>query len=98
MKRDPNVCRYKDSLKRMGLYQTISEFTHVSDTTMRVSLIDHFITSDLELYSNTGVVAHGATDHFVIYAIRKKVHIKHDQDWYRGRLYGKMDKVSFAMT
>ena len=59
----------------MGLNQTISDFTHVSDATMNLSLIDHFVTSDIDLYRKTGTIAHGATDHYIIYATRKKAQI-----------------------
>ena len=31
-KRTPDICKYEDSLKRMGFVQTISEITHVSDS------------------------------------------------------------------
>ena len=40
-KRHPDIKKYKDSLKRMGLNQTIVDITHVSDTRMHVSVIDH---------------------------------------------------------
>ncbi len=95
-KRDLNVRKYKESLRRMGLNQTICDFTHVSDTTMNLSLIDHFVTSDIELYSNSGTIPHGATDHYLVYATRKKAHVKHETDVYKGRAYGKMDKVKFC--
>ena len=95
-KRNPDVKKYKDSLKRMGLSQTISDITHVSDSRMHVSTIDHFVTSDLYLYSKTGVIPHGATDHFMIFATHKKPHVKYDNDRYYGRSYGKMNKLNFS--
>ena len=45
-KTSPDVRKYKDSLKRMGLTQTISDITHVVDSRIHVSLIVHFVTSD----------------------------------------------------
>ena len=71
-KRDVNVKCYRDSLKRMGFSQTITDMTHISDSHNSLGILDHFVTSDLELYQSTGVIIHGATDHFVIYATRKK--------------------------
>ena len=94
-RRDPKVNKYKDSLKRMGLEQLITDITHISDNAHSASTIDHFVTSDKNLYSNVGVIPHGATDHFLVYSTRKKLYIKHEKDLYRGRAYGKMSKPAF---
>ncbi len=81
----------------MGLKQLITDPTHVSDPTLNVSLIDHFVTSDPDLYAKAGVIPHGATDHFVIYCSRKKFKDKHEKEPYWGRSYGKMDKQQFKL-
>ena len=91
-KRDPNVRRYTESLRRMGFKQLINEATHVGERVNSYSLIDHYVTSNDDLYGKHGVVVHGATDHFVIYTVRKKDKPDHPKGWYTGRAYSKMDK------
>ena len=94
-KRDINVRRYNDCLKRMGFKQTITNITHISDNGNSKGVLDHFVTSEPDLYAHTGVIVHGATDHFIIFGTRKKAKIDHPKDDYRGRAYGKMDKDKF---
>ena len=48
----------------MGFIQKIKDITHISDSTNSVGILDHFVTSEPELFQNTGVIIHGATDHF----------------------------------
>ena len=79
----------------MGLNQTIQDITHISDSTNSMGILDHFVTSDCELYAKTGVIIHGATDHFIIYGTRKKDKVDHPKDMYTGRAYGKLDKNKF---
>ncbi len=43
LKRDINTRRYKDSLKRMGFNQLITEITHISDHNNAVGILDHFV-------------------------------------------------------
>ena len=94
-KRDANIKRYRDCLKRMGLKQLITDATHAPDTNFTLGLLDHFVTSDHELYGKTGVIAHGASDHFLIFNTRKKEKVKHEKDEYTGRAYSKMDTPKF---
>ncbi len=94
-KRELKSRKYQECLKRMGLTQLITDITHVSDSSLMVSTIDHFITSDRELYNKVGTIVHGATDHMLVFATRKKEYVKHDNERYHGRAYGKMDIPKF---
>ena len=58
-------------------------------------MIDHFATTDSDLYTTNGVVSLFATDHVPIYAVRKKLKEDHDKGTFRGRAYSRMDKVKF---
>ncbi len=80
----------------MGFTQTINDITHVSDTRMHVSTIDHFLTSDINVYGQTGVIPHGASDQYIVYPMKKKRKIKDEKDEYSGRSYDKMNKMAFS--
>ena len=79
----------------MGFTQTIKDITHISGSTNSVGILDHFITSEPVLYQQTGVVIHGATDHFVVFGTRKKHKEDHPKDQYYGRAYSKPNKEQF---
>ena len=73
---DPNVRRYTDNLKGMGVKQLISEAAHYVN--------NHFVCSDPLLYLKTAVITHGESDHYIVFANRKKPIVEHQKDRYYG--------------
>ena len=74
--RDINTRRYLDFLKRQGLFNVINEETHINMHDMSGSIIDHFCTTDNDLYAQWGVCHNNVSDHSIIFASRKKFKIK----------------------
>ena len=75
--RDPVIKRYKDFLKRNHLTNIILYDTHFNHED-RGSCIDHFITSDPVLYQQCGICPTDISDHYIIFASRKKFKTKND--------------------
>ena len=61
----------------------------------KLSKLDHFTTTDKELYACSRVITCGATDHYIIFGTRKKPTTEQDKDKYYGRAYGKLDRQKF---
>ena len=59
-------------MKRLGLTNVITQVTHIKQQEFGFSLIDHYSTTDEDLYGYSGLLAINASDHFFIYAARKK--------------------------
>ncbi len=70
--REKPVKMYLDLLKRLGLTNLIKTYTHFNSHTLNNSIIDHFVTSDPELYQVHGTCPVSCSDHFIIYGCRKK--------------------------
>ena len=79
----------------MGFKQLIQDATHLNAVNNTFSLLDHFCASDPELHELSGVIVNGATDHFIIFNVRKKHKVKYSKDTYQGRAYSKLDDVKF---
>ncbi len=72
LKNDVESKQYKDFLKRVGLTNMINVVTHIKQLELGFSLIDHFLTTDEYLYGLTGALPTNASDHFFVFAVRKK--------------------------
>ena len=81
-------------LGHMGFIQMINLPTYINVRGNLSSIIDHFATTDSELYSNNEVFF--VTDHLPIYAVRKKDKEHHDKGTFRGRAYSRLDKNKFS--
>ena len=75
--RDPSVKKYKDFLRRNYLRNMVHHDTHFDHRDMG-SCIDHFVTSDPELYQQSGICLIDVSDHYIIYGARKKFKIHKD--------------------
>ena len=74
--RDPDTRKYKEFLFRHGLSNIITSPTHYRENMTESSLIDLFITTDEELYSQHGVCPTMVSDHYIIFGARKKFKVK----------------------
>ena len=92
---NPKINTYKRWLRRIGLDSTINEATHIKNLDLGFSAIDHFISTDPHLYNTTGSIPTNASDHFFIFAVRKKLKIKHPKHKFVGRAYSRLDPEKF---
>ena len=53
-KRDLNSRKYQESLKMMRLKQMIKDITYIFDSNIHTGLLDHIVSSDLNLYDQLG--------------------------------------------
>ena len=90
------VRQYNDHLKRLGLYNTIHQVTHIKQQGMGFSQLDHHLTTDPQLYQLTGVIPTNASDHFFIYTVRKKPKAEHEKSRCVGRAYSKLKPEKFV--
>ena len=86
---------YSDGIKRLGLTNTIKEITHIKNLDYGFSLLDHYLTTDVNLHGTTGVLVTNVSDHFCIFATRKKPKPGHETSDFRGRAYSKLDRDKF---
>ena len=63
--RDNKVKQYSDFLRRIGLKNMIQQVTHIKQQELGYSLIDHYLTTDDNLYNTTGTLPTNASDHFL---------------------------------
>ena len=94
--KDNKAKQYIDHLKRLGLYNTIHQVTHIKQQGMGFSQIDHHLTTDPQLYRMTGVIPTNASDHFFIYTVRKKPKAEHEKTKCVGRAYSKLKPDKFV--
>ena len=87
MQNNAKTRTYLDAIKRLGLSNIIQETTHIKQQNLGFSILDHYITSDPQLYLTRGVMITNASDHFIIYATRKKSHEDHPTEKIKGRAY-----------
>ena len=74
--RDPSTKKYIDLLKRHHMTNVINAPTYHSFRTHEISIIDHFCTTDPDLYCQCGVCPSDESDHDLIYGARKKIKVK----------------------
>ena len=65
--RDTKVKAYNDFLKRIGLKNMINAVTHIKQQELGFSLLDHYLTTDEDLYNVTGSIPTCASDHYFVY-------------------------------
>ncbi len=68
LKNDNRTKVYKDFIKRLGLTNLINDVTHIKQLELGFSLIDHFLTTNTEVYCTAGTLPTNASDHFFVYA------------------------------
>ena len=73
--RNAKVMSYRNWLKRVGLKNMVTEATHIKNVGLGFLLIDHFLTTDDHMFNTVGSLATNASDHFFVYAVRKKAHV-----------------------
>ena len=95
LKRDNRTKIYRDFSKRLGLTNVINDVTHIKQLKLGFSQIDHFLTTNTEVYCTAGTLPTNASDHFFVYANRKKPKTKHPKSKVRGRAYSKLDENKF---
>ena len=93
--RSPQIKKYKDFLKRHGLVNIINGITHEGTVNTRATLIDHFVTNNIDLYSQHGICPTLESDHHIIYTARKKFKGKHNKIQVRVRKYKNMNETEF---
>ena len=86
---------YIEIIKRLGLTNIINEVTNIEQLELGFSLIDHYLTTNTEVYSNSDTLPTNASDHFYVYANRKKPKTKHPKSKVRGRAYSRLDETKF---
>ena len=64
--------QYRDGIRRLGMTNMISDSTHIKHMNYGFSLLDHYLTTDPNLHGTTGVLVTNVSDHFCIFAARKK--------------------------
>ena len=89
------VKQYKDHLKRLGITNTITQVTHIKQKDLGFSLLDHHLTTDPNLYQQTGVIPTNASDHFFVFSVRKKPKSHHPKSKHTGRAYSKLKPAKF---
>ena len=77
------------------LTNVITEVTHIKQQELGFSLIDHYLTTDDDLYGYSGALPTNASDHFFVYAARKKPKVKHPKSKFKGRAYSRLDENEF---
>ena len=90
-KRDNNMRLYGDFLKRNNLINMISSNTCFDRNEVRLSAVDHFVTSAPDLYIQHGIVPFHVSDHYIVFGTRKKFKCKHDKVPVVARSYSKYD-------
>ena len=93
--RDCNVNKYRGFMKRFKLQSMIHEATRV--TTTSATLIDHFVTTRPDLYSNAGVIDPGLSDHCLIFSSRKKKKQKRIVKYVKCRSYRQFNESAFKL-
>ena len=91
-KADNQVNQYNNLLHSYGLKQCITEPTRIAEHSM--TLIDHFWHNRDDLYSMSGVLDAGISDHELIYCTRKKVKSK-EVSFVWTRTYRRFNEVEF---
>ena len=74
--RDPKTKKFLDFMHRYGLINVIRSNTHLNVATNQCSLLDVFITNDQLVYVQHGIVPTDISDHYMIFAARKKFKVK----------------------
>ncbi len=74
--RDPKTKKFLDLMRRYGLTNIILSNTHLNVATNRCSSLDVFVTTDTMMYGQHGIVPTDLSDHYMIFAARKKFKIK----------------------
>ncbi len=95
LKNDTRIRQYKETMKRLGFTNVINEVTHIKQQELGFSLLDHYQTTDSELYGFAGALATNASDHFFVYTAHKKPKIKHRKSRFKGRAYSRLDENQF---
>ncbi len=72
LKRDADSKRLRDLMSRHGLHNLITTPTHFKQNLLDASLIDLYMTTDPELYSQHGTCPTIVSDHYIIFGARKK--------------------------
>ena len=79
LKRDPDSKCLREMMARHGLTNLINTPMHFKQNLVEASVIDLFMTTDPELYSQHGTCPNIVSDHYVIFGARKKFKVKHDK-------------------
>ncbi len=87
---------YNDFLKRNYLSNLIAAYTHFNPNEVETSAVDHFLSSDPELYASHGIVPYYMSDHYLIFCSRKKVKCKSDKIDIVARNYNKYNPDKLA--
>ena len=95
-KRNGPVKTYRDFLKRHDMFNLIRHETHYGPNDVRGSLIDHFVTNNPELYQQAGICPYDESDHYIIYASRKKFKEKQSKGLMRARRYKSLVEEVFV--
>ena len=62
--RTPRMTMYNRWLRQVGLENIITEATHIKNMGMGFSMIDHYLTTDSNLFQTSECVPTSASDHF----------------------------------
>ena len=84
-------------MSRHGLYNLITTPTHFKQNLLDASLIDLYMTTDPELYSQHGTCPTVVSDHYIIFGARKKFKIKHDKTKIWARKYKSLDEFKLKV-
>ena len=95
-KRNPQVKLYRDLLRRHDLVNVIKTDTHYTANSGNSSLIDHFATNNIGLYNQAGVCPTDESDHYIIFASRKKFKVRRNKEKIRARRYKSLNEETFA--
>ncbi len=95
-KRNPNVKAYKDFLKRYDLCNMIKHETHYNGPVSDGSIIDHFVTNNPDLYQQAGICPTDESDHYIIFASRKKFKVETETRLLRARRYKSLVEEKFV--
>ena len=95
LKRNADTKRYHEFMRRHGLSNMIKLPTCYSATALGASLVDHYLTNDEHLYSQSGVCPISLSDHYMIFSARKKFKVKTDKIHLKVRKYKGMDSIAF---
>ena len=91
--RDINTRRYNEFLARHALSNIIYCPTCYYNDRIKATLIDHFTTTDAELYSQNGVCPMNLSDHYPSFAARKKFKQKSSKTKLRARKYKNLEML-----
>ena len=97
VKRKNNATKlYTDFLKRNNLANLIASNTHFNQDEVTISAVDHVQTTDLNLYTQHGIIPQTASDHYPVFGTRKKFKTKRAKSCTLARSYNKYDPAKLS--